>query len=81
MHKIYRKVVSFLNTDKLLHQLKRMDKSKRDEMLGSLDKSLSDDQKQRLVEMVKSKEIDGLISSLVQSEEVQKKLSDLLGQV
>ena len=58
-----------------------MDKSKRDEMLGSLDKSLSDDQKQRLVEMVKSKEIDGLISSLVQSEEVQKKLSDLLGQV
>lgn len=58
-----------------------MDKSKRDEMLGSLDKSLSDDQKQRLVEMVKSKEIDSLISSLVQSEEVQKKLSDLLGQV
>ena len=58
-----------------------MDKSKRDEMLGSLDKSLSDDQKQRLVELVKSKEIDGLISSLVQSEEVQKKLSDLLGQV
>lgn len=58
-----------------------MDKSKRDEMLGSLDKSLSDDQKQRLVELVKSKEIDSLISSLVQSEEVQKKLSDLLGQV
>ena len=70
-----------MNTDKLLHQLKRMDKTKRDEMLDSLDSSLSDAQKQKLVQMVKSKEIDGLISSLVQSEEVQKKLSDLLGQV
>lgn len=78
---IYRKVVSFLNTDKLLHQLKRMDKSKRDDMLDSLDSALSDAQKQKLVDMVKSKEIDGLISSLIQSEEVQKKLSDLLGQV
>ena len=78
---MYRKVVIFLNTDKLLHQIKKMDKSKRDEMLDSLDSALSDAQKQKLVDMVKSKEIDGLISSLVQSEEVQKKLSDLLGQV
>ena len=56
-----------------------MDKTKRDEMLDSLDNSLSDAQKQKLVEMVKSKEIDGLISSLVQSEELQKKISELLG--
>ena len=69
-----------MNTDKLLHQLKKMDRSKRDEMLDSLDSALSDAQKQKLVDMVRSKEIDGLISSLVQSEEVQKKLSDLLGQ-
>ena len=70
-----------MNTDKLLHQIKKMDKSNRDEMLDSLDSAFSDAQKQKLVDMVKSKEIDGLISSLVQSEEVQKKLSDLLGQV
>lgn len=56
-----------------------MDKTKRDEMLDSLDSALSDEQKEKLVGMVRSKQIDGLISDLLKSEEVQKKISDLLG--
>ena len=68
-----------MDTNKLLSQIKRMDKSKRDEMLDSLDSALSDEQKQKLVGMVKSKQIDGLISDLLQSDEVQKKISELLG--
>lgn len=68
-----------MDSDKLLHQLKRMDKSKRNEMLDSLDNALSDEQKEKLVGLVKSKQIDGLISELLQSSEVQKKISDLLG--
>lgn len=68
-----------MDTNKLLFQLKRMDKTKRDEMLDSLDSALSDEQKEKLVGMVKSKQIDGLISDLLKSEEVQKKISDLLG--
>lgn len=68
-----------MDTNKLLFQLKRMDKTKRDEMLDSLDSALSDEQKEKLVGMVRSKQIDGLISDLLKSEEVQKKISDLLG--
>lgn len=68
-----------MNTDKLLHQLRRMDKSKRDEMLDSLDQALSDEQKEKLIGMVRSREIDGLVSQLLQSDEVQKKISELLG--
>jgi hypothetical protein len=68
-----------VDTNKLLFQLKRMDKTKRDEMLDSLDSALSDEQKEKLVGMVRSKQIDGLISDLLKSEEVQKKISDLLG--
>ena len=68
-----------MEADKLLHQLKRMDKSKRDEMLDSLDKTLTDEQKQKLVGMVKNKQLDSLISGLLQTEEVQKKISEMLG--
>lgn len=68
-----------MEADKLLHQLKRMDKSKRDEMLDSLDKTLTDEQKQKLVGMVKNKQLDSLISGLLQSDEVQKKISEMLG--
>ena len=56
-----------------------MDKSKRDEMLDSLDKTLTDEQKQKLVGMVKNKQLDSLISGLLQTEEVQKKISEMLG--
>ncbi len=68
-----------MEADKLLHQLRRMDKSKRDEMLDSLDKALTDEQKQKLVGMVKNKQLDSLISGLLQSDEVQKKISEMLG--
>ncbi len=68
-----------MDADKLIHQLKRMDKSKRSEMLDSLDAALSDEQKEKLVGMVKNKQIDSLISGLLQSEEVQKKISEMLG--
>ncbi len=68
-----------MDTDKLLNQIKRMDKNKRSEVLDTLDNALSDAQKEKLVSMVKSKEIDGLISELIKSDEVQKKISELLG--
>ena len=74
-----KKGCEFMEADKLLHQLKRMDKAKRDEMLDSLDKALSDGQKQKLAGMVKNKQLDTLISGLLQSEEVQKKISEMLG--
>lgn len=67
-----------MDTDKLLHNLKRMDKQKRDSMLDSLDRALSDEQKQKLVGMVKNKQLDTLISGLLQSDEVQKKISEML---
>lgn len=68
-----------MDANRLISQLKRMDRSKRDDMLDSLDRALSDEQKEKLVGMVKSKQIDGLISDLLQSEEVQNKISELLG--
>jgi len=68
-----------MEADKLLQGLRRMDKSKRDEMLDSLDRALSDEQKQKLVGMVKNKQLDSLISGLLQTEEVQKKISEMLG--
>jgi len=67
-----------MEADKLLQGLRRMDKSKRDEMLDSLDRALSDEQKQKLVGMVKNKQLDTLISGLLQSDEVQKKISEML---
>ena len=67
-----------MDTDKLLQTLKHMDKSKRDSMLDSLDNALSDEQKKKLVGMVKSKQLDSLISGLLQTEEVQKKISEML---
>ena len=67
-----------MDTNSLLQSLKKMDKSKRNEMLDSLDSALSDEQKQKLVEMVKTKQLDGLLSQLVSSQEVQKKIGELL---
>lgn len=67
-----------MDAGKLLSQLKHMDKSKRDQMLDSLDNALSDEQKQKLIGMIKSKQLDSLLADLIQSQEVQQKLSDLL---
>lgn len=67
-----------MDTNSLLQSLKKMDKSKRNEMLDTLDSALSDEQKQKLVEMVKTKQLDGLLSQLVSSQEVQKKIGELL---
>ena len=67
-----------MDTDKLLRNLKHMDKSKRDSMLDSLDRALSDEQKKKLVGMVKNKQLDSLISGLLETEEVQKKISEML---
>ena len=67
-----------MDTNSLLSSLKKMDKNKRNEMLDSLDSALSDEQKQKLVEMVKTKQLDSLLSQLVSSQEVQKKIGELL---
>ena len=67
-----------MDAGKLLSQLKHMDKSKRDQMLDSLDNALSDEQKQKLIGMIKSKQLDSLLADLIQSQEVQQKLSELL---
>ncbi len=67
-----------MDTNSLLSSLKKMDKTKRNEMLDSLDSALTDEQKQKLVQMVKTKQLDSLLSQLVSSQEVQKKIGELL---
>lgn len=67
-----------MDTNSLLSNLKKMDKTKRNEMLDSLDSALTDEQKQKLVQMVKTKQLDSLLSQLVSSQEVQKKIGELL---
>lgn len=68
-----------MDSNKFISQLRKMDKDKRNEVLDSLDSALNDEQKQKLVNMVKAKQLDDLLANLAKSEEVQKKISEFLG--